>query len=86
MNRDDAIPFLLNEAVDNAMAFRKVTDRPENARLVGWIKDGKPVFVATWSYLGNRLDDDEAIELAADYLAEKKFFQDGTITPPDYVL
>lgn len=86
MNRTDAIPFLLDEAVDNAQAFRRVSDRPANARFIGWNLNGKPVFVAAWSYLGDRLDDIEAVELVVDYLYEKKFFEPGGHCPPDYVL
>lgn len=85
MKREDAIPYLRSEAVDNALAFRRVEDRPENARFIGWQCGAEPMFVAVWSYLGDRLDDDEAIELVVDYLCEKGWFADGP-TKPDYVL
>lgn len=85
MNREEAIPFLCNDAVDDALAIRKSSDRPDNARLVGWQCGFEPMFIAVWSYLGHRLDDDEAAEIAKDYLTEKKWFT-GEPTEPDYVL
>lgn len=85
MNREQAIPYLRDEGVDNAMAFRKASDRPANARLIGWQCGNEPMFVAVWCYLGTRLDDDEAIELVVDYLCDKKWFS-GPPTQPDYVL
>ncbi len=85
MKIEDAIPYLRTEGVDNAQAFRNAADRPANARLVGWQCGAEPMFVAVWSYLGNRLDDDEAIELAVDYLTDKKWFSEAP-TMPDYVL
>ena len=85
MKIEDAIPYLRTEGVDNAQAFRNAADRPANARLVGWQCGSEPMFVAVWSYLGDRLEDIEAVELAIDLLAEKKWFA-GAITQPDYVL
>jgi hypothetical protein len=87
MNRQDAIQYLSPEGLDNAMALRRVEERPENARFIGWQCGAEPMFVAVWSYLpGNpRLDDDEAIDLVVDRLCEKKWFADGP-TQPDYVL
>ena len=56
-----------------------------NARLIGWQCGFEPMFVAVQSYLGNRLDDDEAIEIATDYLTEKRWFDDEP-AEPDYVI
>ena len=72
-------------AVDNALSERKPSEMPVNARLIGWQCGFEPLFVAVWSYLGDILDDAEAIELAIDLLKEKKWFC-GDVTPPDYVL
>lgn len=86
MNRQDAIPYLRSEAIDNSQAFRRVEDRPDNARFIGWQCGAEPMFVAVWSYLPNhRLDDYDAIELVIDYLCEKGWFANGP-TKPDYVL
>jgi hypothetical protein len=85
MKREDAIPFLRDDAVDDALAVRKASERPENARLVGWQCGTEPMFIAVWSYLGVRLDDNEAAEFAKDYLAEKKWFSEEA-TEPDFIL
>ena len=85
MNRQDATSYLRADAVDNALAVRKAADRPENVRLVGWQCGAEPMFIAVWSYLGDRLPDDEAADIAKDYLAEVKWFA-GEPTEPDYIL
>jgi hypothetical protein len=85
MKREDAIAYLRDDAVDDAQAIRKASERPDNARLIGWQCGAEPMFIAVWSYLGARLDDDEAVELAQDYLAETKWFS-GAPTPPDFIL
>lgn len=53
--------------------------------LVGWEGKFGPVFVSVHSYLDVKLDDDEAIEMATDYLEEIGWFSDGP-TEPDYVI
>lgn len=85
MNRTEAIKYLRDEGVDTANAFRLASDRPPNARLIGWNCGAEPMFVAVWCYLGFRVDDYDAIELAVDYLCEKKWFS-GPPTQPDFVL
>lgn len=85
MNREQALPFV-SYAVDNALSERQPSEAPENARLVGWQCGFEPMFVAVWSYLGGRLDDEEAIDLAVDLLSEKNWFADGERTEPDYVI
>lgn len=84
MNREDAIPSI-GFCVDNSLAERQAQDMPVNARLVGWQCGNEPMFVAVWSYLGGRLDDDEAVELAIDLLFEKGWFADEVLEP-DYIL
>jgi hypothetical protein len=53
--------------------------------LIGWQCAFEPLFVAVHSYLDVRLDDNEAIELAKDYLAELNWFSDQP-TDPDYLI
>lgn len=90
MTREQALPYI-SFAVDSALSERDVADMPANARLVGWQCGFEPLFVAVWSYLGDtqgnldRLDDDEAEEIAADLLLEKAWFADE-VTPADYIL
>lgn len=85
MTRDDALPYV-GHAVDDALAVRTSEPIPDHARLVGWQCGFEPMFVAVWSYLpGCRLDDDEAEEIAFDYLAEIGWFSDGPV-PADYVI
>jgi hypothetical protein len=86
MTRDQALPYV-SFGVDDAMSPRDPKDAPFNARLVGWQCGFEPLFVAVWSYLGGRLDDDEAVELATDLLVERKwFYNNDQPTQPDYVL
>lgn len=84
MRRSQVIPYI-SYAVDNALSEHNPSEMPANARLVGWQCGFEPLFVAVWSYLGNTLEDAEAIEMATDLLEEKKWFS-GEATPPDYVL
>lgn len=53
--------------------------------LVGWQCGFEPLFVAVHSYLDDELSDDEAIELASDYLAERGWFTDEP-TDPDHII
>jgi hypothetical protein len=84
MTREDALPYV-SYCVDDALSERQTEDMPANARLVGWQCGFEPLFVAVWSYLDVRLDDDEAVELATDLLTEKQWFAGGP-TEPDYVI
>jgi hypothetical protein len=84
MTREQAIDYI-SFCVDDALAVRSIDDMPANARLVGWQCGFEPLFVAVWSYLGVRLDDDEAADIASDLLDERKWFTDGP-TPPDYII
>jgi hypothetical protein len=95
MTRDQALPYI-SYCVDDALAERDQKDMPDNARLVGWQCGFEPMFVAVWSHLAdtqgnhNRLDDDEAEEIARDYLQERKWFTDSDgpcePIPADYIL
>lgn len=83
MRRADALPFV-SLAVDDALSPRDPRDAPTNARLVGWQCGFEPLFVAVWSYLDVELDDDEAEEIATDYLRERHWFTDDR--PADYII
>lgn len=76
MNRSQALPYV-SYAVDDALAERDRSEMPANARLVGWQCGFEPMFVAVWSYLGVRLDDADAEDIAKDMLQEKKWFIDN---------
>lgn len=84
MTKSDATKYI-SYAVDDALCEHNPDDRPSNCRFVGWQCGFEPLFVAVWSYLGVRLGDEEAEELAADLLAEKHWFA-GVIAPADYVI
>jgi len=85
MTRERALPYV-SFCLDDALSERSIRDMPANARLVGWQCGFEPLFVAVWSYLPDtRLDADDAIEIATDYLAERKWFADQP-TEPDYVI
>lgn len=53
--------------------------------LVGWQCGFEPLFVAVHSYLDVKLDEDEAEEMAADYLEEKGWFG-GERKEADYII
>lgn len=55
------------------------------SRLIGWQCGAEPMFVSVHSYLDVRIDTDEAIALATDYLDEIGWFSDGP-TDPDYII
>jgi hypothetical protein len=90
ITREQAMDYV-SFCVDDAQAIRSIDDMPPNARLVGWQCGFEPMFVAVWSYLAdtqgnhNRLDDDEAADLASDVLIERRWFV-GVPTEPDYIL
>jgi hypothetical protein len=84
MTREQALAYV-GHCVDDALSERSISDIPANARLVGWQCGFEPMFVAVWSYLDLRLDDQEAEELAVDLLTEKKWFS-GEPTSADYII
>jgi hypothetical protein len=91
ITREMAIPYI-SYCVDDALAERSIADMPANARLVGWQCGFEPLFVAVWSYLGpttggsDRVDDDEAVEVAVGLLVEKNWFGGREPTDPDYII
>lgn len=54
--------------------------------LVGWQCGFEPLFVAVHSYLDVRLDDDEAEEMAREYLEEINWFSAGNDNDADYLI
>jgi len=95
MKREDAIPYV-SSVVDDSLNGRELGDDPHAivrdgtehdypSVLVGWQCGFEPLFVAVHSYLDCELDEEEAIELATDYLAERNWFA-GEPTEPDYLI
>lgn len=84
MNRTIALQYL-GGCVDDALCPRDGEPPPADARLIGWQCGFEPMFIAVWSYLGIRLDDDAATEIATDYLDECGWFADEP-TEPDYII
>jgi len=55
--------------------------------LVGWQCGFEPLFVAVHSYLDVGLDDDEAADMAREYLEERGWFADSAADhEPDYII
>ncbi len=67
-------------------ATHKHPDYKYPSVLVGWQCGFEPLFVAVHSYLDVRLDDEEAIEMAQEYLEERGWFGADGPTEPDYVV
>lgn len=84
MTRDQALPYVLF-CIDDALGLHTLATMPADARLIGWQCGFEPLFVAVWSYLGCKLDADDAIEIATDYLLERGWFAEQA-TEPDYVI
>jgi hypothetical protein len=87
MTREQAIPYI-SACVDDTLAVRSIDDMPADARLIGWQCGFEPLFVAVWSYLNVRLDDEDAEEIARDYLLERKWFSDNSSVgvEADYII
>jgi hypothetical protein len=91
MNRTDALSYvtvILDDALNVRAAFGPTKGTVSyDAVLVGWQCGFEPMFVVVQSYLPDvRLDADEAVEIAVDYLKEKNWFVDPEKTDPDYVI
>lgn len=86
MRKSDMLKYV-TVCLDDTGAVRDMLDMPAgNARLVGWQVGFEPVFVAVWSYLPEvKLTEDEAEDIATDYLIERNWFADGPV-PADWVL
>jgi hypothetical protein len=71
MTREQALPYVSYYLDDAPSPDHSTTDIKDDARLVGWQCGFEPLFIAVQSYLpGVRIDDEEAIEIATDYLQE----------------
>jgi len=96
MERQDAIEYV-GFVVDDAGAGRDLDDDPHAiireagdqfqypSVLVGWQCGFEPLFVAVHSYLDVELDEDEAAEMATEFLAERNWFI-GEPKEPDYII
>jgi hypothetical protein len=96
MTREMALPYV-SFVVDDAGLGRELGDDPHAivreagdqfgyaSKLVGWQCGFEPLFVAVHSYLDVELDDDDAEEMARDYLAERGWFA-GEPTEADYII
>jgi hypothetical protein len=85
MTREDAKQYV-SYLVDDALAEHPLEDMLPNARLVGWQCGFEPLFVAVQSYLPKTtVDESDAMEIALDFLVEKKWFS-GEPSDPDYCL
>ncbi len=88
MNRNQALRYLCH-IVDTALSTDTVLDR-DRATLVGWQCGFEPMFVAiqdAYIYEEGRtiIGEEEATELAIDYLKEIDWFS-GNVTEPDYII
>jgi hypothetical protein len=95
MQRSNAIPYV-SFVVDDAGCARSLGDDPHaivresgqgfkySSRLIGWQCGFEPLFVAVHSYLDVNVTDDEAAEMAIDYLTERNWFS-GEPKEPDYI-
>lgn len=80
--RENASYFL-----DDTGGIRAATDIPRRARFVVYQCGFEPLIMAVWSYLDVHLSDDEAEDIARDYLIEIQWFADPTAdNSADYVL
>ena len=86
MTRAQAIPYISHILDDALSQDHSMSELQPNARLIGWQCGFEPMFVAVQSYLPDTtVDKDEAVEIAMDYLTERKWFADEP-TGPDYVI
>ena len=94
MTREQALPYV-SFVVDDAGSGRELgADQHATTResghkyrsvLVGWQCGFEPLFVAVHSYLDVELDDQDAEEMAQEYLAERNWFS-GEPTDADYII
>jgi hypothetical protein len=94
MTRTDALPFV-SVVIDDALSADHIITTPDvapSAVLVGCKCGFEPLFVAvigsTVDTRGHRdaVDTDTAVDIATDYLLERKWFGSAGIREPDYVI
>ena len=76
---------IVREGGDDSLPSRERKGFEYASRLVGWQCGFEPMFVAVHSYLDVHVEDDEAIDMASDYLQEIGWFS-GEVTEPDFVI
>ena len=76
---------IVREGGDDSLPSRERKGFQYPSRLVGWQCGFEPMFVAVHSYLDVHIEDDEAIDMASDYLQEIGWFS-GEVTEPDFVI
>jgi hypothetical protein len=82
-----ALPYVSYVLDDALSADHAVADMLPNATLVGWQCGFEPLFVAVQSYLPDtRIDGDDAVEIAMDYLEEIGWFGEDGPRDCDYVI
>jgi hypothetical protein len=85
---NDLLPYV-GYVLDTALSpDRKPEDIHPGAVLVGWQCGFEPMVVAVVSAYGPKeIDEDEAVDIARDYLIERKWFADlSADNEPDYVV
>lgn len=86
ITRENAVPYV-SYVLDDALSEHPVSDLLPNAVLVGWQCGFEPLFVAVQSYLPNtKIDADEAVEIATDFLLERKWFADNMAMEPNHII
>ena len=75
---------IVREGGDDSLPSRERKGHKYPSVLVGWQCGFEPMFVAVHSYLDVRIDADEAVEMATEYLDEIGWFAYGP-TEPDFV-
>lgn len=76
MKKSDVLEYV-SHCIDDTGTVRPMSEMPDDAVFVGWQCGFEPMFVAVWSDDGWQLDENEAEELATDYLQEIGWFSDS---------
>lgn len=84
LTREQLLPYL-NVVIDDSLNVQRPDAMTPLARFVVWQCGFEPMAIAVQSYLGVRIDDEEAAEHATDYLNEINWFA-GAEREPDYII
>lgn len=85
MNVSDALPYV-SHVLDTALSpDHNVSEIGKGTYLVGWQCGFEPLFVAVIGSYTEAVDEQDAEEIAADWLDEIGWFATG-IVPADFVL
>lgn len=82
----DDVHAIVRVGGDKTLPSREREGHEYPSVLVGWQCGFEPLFVAVHSYLDVRVDDEEAEELAADWLEEIGWFGQGGRRDCDYLI